>query len=257
MDTLVIDAGNTRIQWRLRRRGGGLEESDASLDDLQDDLESVLGSDPDSLQVAVSCLRKDHRSILESVLQNKCHTPILWIENGASPFVSVRTDFPQQTGADRALSALAWGRLQNQSSAIIIDAGTAVTVDAVTPDGVLLGGWITPGWQALKKSLEAQAPELPVNSMNESVEEPWAQETLRALGGGLETLYGAGVAALQARVEAGFREQGEDSPVTILTGGDAARLRTFFPHARHLPGLVLDGLEAALKMHDSSAGGSE
>ena len=75
MDTLVIDAGNTRIQWRLRRRGGGLEESDASLDDLQDDLESVLGSDPDSLQVAVSCLRKDHRSILESVLQNKCHTP--------------------------------------------------------------------------------------------------------------------------------------------------------------------------------------
>ena len=41
---------------------------------------------------------------------------------------------------------------------------------------------------------------------------------------------------------------------TVLTGGDAHRLKSDFPEAQVIPGLVLDGLELALERVDSEQG---
>ncbi len=253
MDRLVIDVGNTRIHWRLRRRGEELREDHATLETVQACISEWSGASTEPLRVAISCLRPSHRTALEKVLHHLTAFPILWIENGSAEPVSVETDHPEKTGADRALTALAWGGLHGGVPAVIIDAGTAVTVDAVSPEGVLLGGWIAPGWDALKSSLSVAAPELP-SGISDAVPAPWARETVHALGGGFETLYRTGVAALQSRVQSGLKTSTDLEVATVLTGGDAHRLQGDFPKAQVIPGLVLDGLELALERVDSEQG---
>ena len=58
-------------------------------------------------------------------------------------------------GVDRVLAAYAAYRLVNDSC-IVIDAGTAVTIDAVTKDGTFAGGFIFPGKDLLSWSLAAK-----------------------------------------------------------------------------------------------------
>ena len=253
MDRLVIDVGNTRIHWRLRRRGEEVREDHTTLETVQAFISEWSDESGEPLRVAISCLRPSHRTALENILHNLTAFPILWIENGSAEQVSVETDHPEKTGADRALTALAWGSLHGGVPAVIIDAGTAVTVDAVSPEGVLMGGWIAPGWEALKSSLSVAAPELPSGS-SESVPSPWARETVKALGGGIETLYRAGITALHSRVQSGLKTSAEVEVATVLTGGDAHRLKSDFPEAQVIPGLVLDGLELALERVDSEQG---
>ena len=250
MDTLVIDVGNTRIQWRLRRQSGELLEEYTTPDSLSASLKSHLGESGEGLRVAVSCLRQDQRSALSSILQSTISLPVLWIDNGAAEQVAVETEYPEKTGADRALAALAWGDRHGDVPAVVIDAGTAVTVDAVSGDGVLLGGWITAGWQSLKSSLASAAPELP-HEISSDDSSPWARETSLAIGGGLETLYRSGIVALHSRVLPALQELSDQPVLTVLTGGDSVLLQSEFPDAILIPGLVLDGLESALARAES------
>ena len=246
MDTLVIDVGNTRIHWRMRRRGEELCEDHATLETMQTCISEWSGESGKPLRIAISCLRPGHRTALEKVLHELTALPILWIENGSAEEVSVETDYPEKTGADRALAALAWGGLHGRTPAVIIDAGTAVTVDAVSPEGILLGGWIAPGWEALRSSLSAAAPELPCGG-TEVDSMPWALETSHALCGGFEAYFHAGIVDLHSRVQAGLQTDTYLEIATVLTGGDAHRLQADFPAALVIPGLVLDGLELALE----------
>ena len=188
MDTLVIDVGNTRIHWRLRRRGEELREDYATLETVQACISEWSDELGEPLRVAISCLRSSHRTALENVLQHLTAFPILWIENGSAEPVSVETDHPDKTGSDRALAALAWGGLHGGLPAVIIDAGTAVTVDAVSPEGVLLGGWIAPGWEALKSSLSVAAPELPCG-YTETDTNPGLGKLLRLLAGVMNRIF--------------------------------------------------------------------
>ena len=58
--------------------------------------------------------------------------------------LAVRTDRPADVGADRLVNALAAHRLYG-TPAVVVDFGTANTVDAVSAKGEYLGGAITPG----------------------------------------------------------------------------------------------------------------
>ena len=111
MDRLVIDVGNTRIHWRLRRRGEELREDHATLETVQACISEWSDESGEPLRVAISCLRPSHKTALENIFHNLTAFPILWIENGSGEGVSVETDYPEKTGADRALTALAWGSL--------------------------------------------------------------------------------------------------------------------------------------------------
>lgn len=66
---------------------------------------------------------------------------------------------PKTLGADRWVAALAAHRVFGD--AIVVDCGTALTVDAVTAAGVFLGGCIAPGLRTMGAGLAARAPALP------------------------------------------------------------------------------------------------
>ena len=61
--------------------------------------------------------------------------------------LAVRVDRPGEVGADRLVNALAAGRLYG-TPAVVVDFGTATTLDCVAADGAYVGGAIAPGPRA-------------------------------------------------------------------------------------------------------------
>jgi type III pantothenate kinase len=68
----------------------------------------------------------------------------------------------QQVGVDRILSALgARDALANPLPVVVVDIGTAVTIDAVTAEGAFLGGVIMPGLHISARALSDYTDQLP------------------------------------------------------------------------------------------------
>jgi type III pantothenate kinase len=156
------------------------------------------------------------------------------------PIIANRCRPPDAVGADRLANACAaWA--ERQTACIIVDAGTAVTVDAVASDGAFLGGAILPGPALLAKSLADGTALLPgiTASVPSSVV---GSETADAIRSG--TWFGLAGAVDRLVHEVGSALGGADR--SLITGGAAAEL---LPLCRaplaHRPSLTLAGLAAA------------
>ncbi|MBA4029126.1 MAG: hypothetical protein C0475_08355 [Planctomyces sp.] len=153
---------------------------------------------------------------------------------------------PVTVGTDRLLNALgAWGR--SGEACVIIDAGTAVTVDLVDSGGVFRGGVIAPGVGAMLGALHASAQALPL------VEPPMQRGEALPVGPlGTTTveamLLGCAQAVrglLQRCLEA-YAAQLGSYPRVIATGGDAPALFEHDDLVEHVvPDLGLMGMAAA------------
>jgi type III pantothenate kinase len=74
--------------------------------------------------------------------------------------IPVRIDRPAEAGADRLVNAFAAGRLYGRP-AIVIDFGTATTLDVVAADGAYVGGAIAAGLELGLDALAARTAQLP------------------------------------------------------------------------------------------------
>ncbi|MBN2489304.1 MAG: type III pantothenate kinase [Planctomycetes bacterium] len=144
-------------------------------------------------------------------------------------------------GADRLLNALAAVE-RFPGGAICVDVGTAVTVDAVSPDREFLGGAILPGPLLGAWALAARTAQLFEVSPT-APERAIARDTEEAIRSGLHHGTIGGVARLVER----FREELAFEPVLVLTGGDVGRYVPAFPEAVHVPALTLEGILAAVR----------
>jgi type III pantothenate kinase len=193
--------------------------------------------------------------------------------------LEVRLERPDMVGIDRLVDAVAVNRLREPTRpAVIVDVGTAITVDLVSADGAFLGGSILPGIQMAGRALQHFTDLLPlVNVSNLSLPPP-------ALGTSTESAMQAGlfwgaVGAIRQLIEqlsqiAGDSRQGGNSiatstiavsttsrgtpagsrdlrPQVFLTGGAAATVADLLGHAaRYVPNLTLSGIaEVALARH--------
>lgn len=139
-------------------------------------------------------------------------------------------------GVDRWLAVLAaWYRYQR--ACLVIDAGSALTIDVVTRDGLHCGGYIVPGYRAMLESLwrgtGAVRPQLTTAVPGLAP----ALNTGDAVNRGVVQMY----LGLIERTRAGMAE----TPLVVVAGGDAALLLPHLDGARHCPDLVLDGLNIA------------
>jgi type III pantothenate kinase len=71
--------------------------------------------------------------------------PAVVVEAGTKTGIAVLTDNPREVGADRIANAVAAHELFPESAVVVVDFGTAITVDAVSAKGQYLGGAISPG----------------------------------------------------------------------------------------------------------------
>lgn len=159
---------------------------------------------------------------------------------------------PKEIGEDRLANALGAQRLTD-SSAIVIDMGTATTFDIVTPEEGYIGGIIAPGLSLMTRYLHEQTALLPMLQPGELIEPEFAigRSTEEAMTIGCTVGFSGMIAALLERVTESLRHRTRFWPTVFLTGGSAPFLnRGFFRHWRHEPSLTLLGLlEAAERNH--------
>ncbi len=147
-----------------------------------------------------------------------------------------------QLGVDRWLAIVAAYDL-HRSEICVIDAGSALTIDAVGADGRHLGGCIAPGLDMMRAALWRETSDLAELSRDGGGEPRFfADSTRAAIGSGcrhaVTGLIHAAIAEMTAR--SGSR------PSIVLTGGNAPDLAsTIGDPVRHIPDLVLRGAALA------------
>jgi type III pantothenate kinase len=159
--------------------------------------------------------------------------------------LQINVEAPHRVGMDRLTAAVAANTIREpHRPAIVIDAGTALTVNLVTADGVFQGGVILPGFSLTAKALAMGTDQLPHIAADLNAEPPSVvgKSTEAAIRSGL---FWGNVGAVREIVD---RVQRELSvvPQVFVTGGDARRLAGFVsPEARFVPDLVLAGIVAS------------
>jgi type III pantothenate kinase len=153
---------------------------------------------------------------------------------------------PSTLGVDRWLAVIAGHELTG-GAACVIDAGTAMTIDVVSAEGLHVGGMILPGVQMMVDSLLRSTSDIADNSRRSRTRagaEPrrgnvFANNTGQAILNG--SLLAVSAAADRAVAEATSTLKA--APRVLLTGGDAERVaRMMQSKPEIVPDLVLRGL---------------
>ncbi len=157
--------------------------------------------------------------------------------------LAIRVDEPARVGIDRLLAALAADRLrQRDRAAVIVDLGTAITVDLLEVDGAFAGGAILPGIAMSAQALSDHTDALPQVALDRLENPPPApgKSTTTAIEAGL---YWGAVGAIRELV----RRMSPGPLELFLTGGASSHFAELlatnpdFP-VHHVPHLVLSGI---------------
>jgi type III pantothenate kinase len=153
---------------------------------------------------------------------------------------------PHRVGIDRLAGAAA-ARLVKPADrpAIVVDCGTAATVNLVSAAGEFLGGAILPGPALMAKALAEGTSRLPEVAALEqgSVPAMPGRSTQEAIAAGVGWGMRGAVARLVEEAQKAFG--GEPEPQVILTGGWRAAVRDAVPRAIDVADLVLSGIALA------------
>ena len=163
----------------------------------------------------------------------------------------------QSLGIDRLLAASAAVQMVGDEPdklkpLIVIDSGTAVTIDLVDSSGVFCGGVIFPGAETSFRSLHRSTGDLP------DVFNQWKDVDLDlAIGNSTESAILTGVLSAQACSIRGIvdriKKTQDVDPVVFATGGGLEPVRSLLPSEWHYTDhLVLHGIAAAMKNSDQN-----
>ena len=162
--------------------------------------------------------------------------------------VRADVDYPDRVGIDRLLNAYAAMQLRKSDRpVIVVDSGTATTVDLVTGDGIFRGGSILPGLRLSARAMHDYTARLPLLNVDESrVDLPVlpGRNTEEAMLAGLFVGQLGAVREIASRLQQAAEHVFHQSqPAELLvTGGGGRQLADHLPNAFFVDSLALHGL---------------
>lgn len=165
------------------------------------------------------------------------------IHNREQLAIEIDVIHPEKLGMDRLLNAVAVNTFRNKNQpALIVDSGTATTIDQVDKNGTFVGGAILPGFELSARALNRYTALLPLINMKEMIgKQPnvLGKETRAAVCSGLHWGQIGAVKEILSRMEKTLDEK----PLICLTGGAAPLLEPELPNTTEfIPHLGLSGL---------------
>lgn len=186
---------------------------------------------------ALSGVAPAQRDRLAAWLRGRGSIPLVLDSHQQLP-LRVNVDHPEQVGLDRLFNAVAVNTVRTADrAAVIVDLGTAITVDLVDAAGVFQGGVIAPGWRLMATALHEHTALRRRFDLDGQAAVP-AKNTAAAVRAGIDTMVANGV-------QAAIRKLTDHSgaPVDLFcTGGDAIRFAGCWPGARLWPEMTLEGV---------------
>lgn len=244
---LAVDVGNTQTvlglfegeslvaHWRI--------SSNASLtaDELRAKTSGLLGlgerSWSDVAEVILSSVVPHLTAAWEQVAQAECDAPALVVGPGLKTGMPIRYDNPHEVGADRIVNGVA-AYAQFGGPVVVVDFGTATTIDVVSADGAYLGGAIAPGLETSAEALFTKAARLSKVDL-EAPPRAIGTNTRESVQAGLLLGEAARVDGLVRRV---WTELGAEATV-VATGGLAPQMAPLCETIGHVDvDLTLEGL---------------
>ncbi len=260
---LAIDIGNTNVTLGLFRAGSlvatrrAATVAHATSDELELTLDGLLRLDDASFADvdAISCASvvPALTVALERIAARRERT--LTVASAGSVPIAVRVDRPGDVGADRLVNALAAARLY-RTPAVVVDLGTATTLDCVAADGAYVGGAIAPGLELGLEALASRTAKLPRVELRVP-DRAIGRDTVSAIQSGTVLGYQALTNGLLARLRTELAALTDVRPrdvCAILTGGlSAAPWATSIDDVDTIdPDLTLKGLAI---LHAEVSGG--
>ena len=236
---LAIDMGNSGLKAAVIAGGVIQERAGADFEESLESAGNLIKRFSPEVVVFCSVITSWSREFEIRYGGNTARRVIRVSSNINLPF-SILVKSPEKLGADR-ICAAAGARAEGSREAVIVDIGTAVTVDLLTSEG-FRGGSIFPGPAALLNSLSREASALPAIGLTEAFSghaRPPGRSTGEAISSGIR--WGIS-GAVQKLVDLTL-EASASRPDIYLTGGGGEYLRDHLelPFI-HDPDLIFKGL---------------
>lgn len=249
---IAVDVGNNRTKLGLftETAAEGLPEPSRTIilggdEQNMDRLAAWLSEMPAGLHWWIGSVNRPAATRLIGWLRDaRPQEAITLLAAGDLP-LRVALERPDMVGIDRLIDAVAANRLRRPDSpAVVVDIGSAITVDLISPDGAFQGGAILPGIGMSARAMHTFTDLLPLIDMSELAGPPPAlgKNTVAAMQSGL--FWGAvgAIRELVARMATGTAVPAE----VFLTGGAGPAVAQLLgPNTRHVPHLTLAGIAIA------------
>jgi type III pantothenate kinase len=251
---LAVDVGNTQTVLGLfseeRLAGHWRISTNASLtaDELRVKVAGLLGLDglswDDVNHVILASVVPRLTAAWEDLTEVACECDVMVVGPGLRTGMPIKYDNPHEVGADRIVNGVAaFARLGGP--VVVVDFGTATTIDVIDESGAYLGGAIAPGVETSAEALFSKAARL----SKVDLEAPSAvigTNTRMSVQAGLLLGEAAMVDGLVRRV---WVELGTETPV-LATGGLAEQMSSLCETIGEVDmDLTLDGLRMIFKMN--------
>lgn len=222
---LAIDIGNTNIVigciqndeilFKARIATDRTRTSDQYGVEIKNMLEAygVCISDIDDCIIA-SVVPPVFNSVKTGVIKVIGKQPMV-VGPGLKTGLNIHVDVPSQVGSDRIVVAVA-ALAEYSAPLILMDLGTATTIDVVEPDNIYMGGVILPGVKVALDALTSRAAQLPAISLDKP-KNVIGKNTIDCMRSGMMYGTAASIDGLVDRIE---EELGHKSTL-IATGGMA------------------------------------
>jgi type III pantothenate kinase len=243
---LVADIGNTRIKWG--RCLNGMVADSASLpseDHLAWQRQIELWKIEPSVSWALAGVHPRRRDQLAEWLRQRGDQ--VWVLDSWQQLpLRVLVERPDCVGIDRLLNGVAASRrLPGGVAAVLVDAGSAVTVDFLDESGAFAGGAIFPGLGLMARALRDYTALLPLVQVEQPEPPVPGTSTPAAIQAGVFWAVAGGIQALLARLAAGATV----TPQIFVTGGDGPLLAKALHRDVHLwPNMTLEGIRIAAEI---------
>ncbi len=245
MKALLMDVGNSRIKWGVLENGEIRRTGHISQERIRDKgLQAITTKIPRRVdEVFVSNVAgTTFATRLSGVVGMHCECDVHFARTARSGWgVTNSYTQPRRMGVDRWV-AMIGAFAEFQSACLVVDVGTAMTIDAIDDKGQHLGGQIIAGVSTMADALAAATSDIPQVKPAPGRERAdlgmFAHNTAAAVREGAQNaVAGAIDRAIQTL------QSNACQPTVVLTGGDASRiLNALCETPLHRPHLVLQGL---------------
>lgn len=235
--TLFIDVGNSTIKGAFYKDDEWVNLHPKGVASAADFIEWIKVRSKSFDSILIASVRVDITGALKTAL-NKFDIKVITIHDVPEYKIDYKT--PKTLGVDRYLGCL--GAVRHTSKAVVvIDGGSACTVDYMAADGIYHGGVIMPGLHLMQIIFREKTPELPIIELGIPNEWP-GKSTQESLQWGQVGFFKDGIKAALNR----FKEHFGDFDL-YLTGGDAKDISSFI-EVDHIirPNLVFEGMKALI-----------
>ena len=233
---LLIDIGNTQAKFASYN-------SDNKIDVIN--AEKALSMLQNCLSVVVSSVASNEQSDKVLAQAKLTGVPITHVTVSNVEFgIQCAYENFATLGVDRWLAVLAAEKCFPNTPVLVVDAGTALTIDALSDHKQHLGGWIIPGLKLMQQSIVDKAPGVFISDNQNNQE--FGTSTPAAVFNGCKHTCVAAIVHARAKLEK-MSNNGVQVKV-VMTGGDASTLQTELPFESQLiKELVFIGLARFIK----------